>query len=435
MAGRRSASRDRRRRRARRSGPELATVGDVRALTPAGEAVVASDLGTVLVFGGLPGEEVDVRGVHREGKVLRGREARVLRASPERRPATCPRADACGGCALGVASQALEEQIKRAHLQRALGPVAPELEVEWCPAPRREGYRGRARLHHRRHALGYRARRGLELVDIPDCEVLAPRLNEALQILREELSPVLVGAGEIALALRSDGGVIVASRVATDQPPETYRALERCAATSPIVGAMAWIGAGAPARFGDADHFVEGADSEPLYLPFGGFGQAQPAVNRALALHVANEAEVAQRRVLELYAGAGNFSILLARGAASFESVEFSEEAVEMARRNLRLRGLRGALRVGRAEDAAGEGAVDVVVLDPPRSGALAAIAPVVARRPERIVYVSCQPTTLGRDLRELHDAGYQPTRAVAFDMFPKTAHVESAVTLARRGR
>ena len=148
--------------------------------------------------------------------------------------------------------------------------------------------------------------------------------------------------------------------------------------------------------------------------------------------YVAAQADVAGQRVLELYSGAGNMSVLLAAGAARFESVESSPSAVEAARENLRSRELPGKLVCGRAEGHAKGATIDVLVLDPPREGALAALEAALMRRPAKVVYVSCQPSTLGRDLGLLQRAGYALVAVSAFDMFPQTAHLESVVTLTR---
>jgi 23S rRNA (uracil1939-C5)-methyltransferase len=144
-------------------------------------------------------------------------------------------------------------------------------------------------------------------------------------------------------------------------------------------------------------------------------------------------AQPERARALELYAGHGNLTFALA-SAASLVAIESDAAAVDALRAQLLERGFPHVqVRCAdAAEGARGGSPVDVAVLDPPRSGARAAIAALLKRNPARIVYVSCDLATLERDLRALTDACYRVDRALAFDMFPQTAHLESVVRLQR---
>jgi 23S rRNA (uracil1939-C5)-methyltransferase len=181
---------------------------------------------------------------------------------------------------------------------------------------------------------------------------------------------------------------------------------------------------------GDPREVTEGADGEPLVGPAFGFSQANAVVNRALAERVLALAEPEGQRVLELYAGHGNLSVCLAPRARSFVAVEQSEAAASACRDNLARRELNGRVIAADAASGARHGEADVVVLDPPRKGAREALGAIVAARPKRIVYVSCDLATLKRDLGELRSAGFAVREAFAFDMFPQTAHLETVVLL-----
>ena len=175
-----------------------------------------------------------------------------------------------------------------------------------------------------------------------------------------------------------------------------------------------------------------GGDGLPLRAGIGGFGQAHGSLNAALAAHVEAEAEAADRSLVELYAGAGNLTVRLARSARTVTAVESDRDAVEALRSNLATRGLTNV----KVHEEAVEARVkpwkaDVVVLDPPRAGAKEACALLAASPVRRIVYVSCDPDSLGRDLQTL-SSRYSLTRLVAFEMFPQTGLVEVVATLAR---
>ena len=139
-------------------------------------------------------------------------------------------------------------------------------------------------------------------------------------------------------------------------------------------------------------------------------------------------------RVLDLYSGAGNFTLPLARRGARVLGVERNGEAVRAGRANAARLGL--ATAAFQAADVAAAvrtmtpGTVDVVVLDPPRAGAADVVTALAALRAPRIVYVSCDPATLARDVRALHSHAYRPGRIQPIDVFPQTYHVETVAEL-----
>jgi 23S rRNA (uracil1939-C5)-methyltransferase len=214
------------------------------------------------------------------------------------------------------------------------------------------------------------------------------------------------------------------------QPPEAYAAAAALAERPEIAGISPHAGEGtAPARFGDPREGAAGLDGEPMRASVAGFAQANDVVNRALVAEAVALAEADGATVLELYAGAGNLTVPLARRASKLVAVEVVKDALDASRETLEARGLSATLVHAKAEDAP-RGRFDVVLLDPPRIGAAEAIPRVVEARPKRVVYVSCDPGTLARDLRALGEAGYVVDFAAGFDMFPRTVHVEALVRL-----
>jgi 23S rRNA (uracil1939-C5)-methyltransferase len=427
MSAGRGAQRKRRSpRRARRSGY-------VRDIARGGEAVVATDQGVVLAPLAVPGEEVEVDRIERRGGVERGRLARVRAPSHHRVEAPCERAEACGGCPLMTLSIGEQRRFKAGWVAEAVG---------WTEVPMRApspdlAYRRRARLAFQATSagarLGYRGHRSRHVVDVPTCPVLAPVLDDALERVRRELAPHLVGRGELRLTVGTGGRPVVSLSSAEPQPPALYSAARE------LVGAFAGValylgGATTPAVFGDPAEELEGPGGDLLRGPAGAFSQANDAVNEALVETVVQLAEPAGRTVVELYAGMGNLTVPLARRAARVVAVERDPAAARAAEENLRRAGLTAEVRAGEAE-AEPLPKADVLVLDPPRTGARDALGRALGTGAERIVYVSCDPVTLGRDVATLRDAGYEVDHAMAFDMFPHTAHVEAVVRLRRRSR
>jgi 23S rRNA (uracil1939-C5)-methyltransferase len=417
----------------------IATVeGKVTGYARSGEAWVETERGRFCVAGAVPGDRVRVAPLPRE-KVPRARLVEVLEPSAERVEKACAIADACGGCPFMSASPALEARTKQARVEAALRdvPAAPGLEVVFrAPGPPL-GYRRRVRmafLGGEGARLGYRTRRSHAVLDVERCPVLEAPLEAALAVVRAVLLPALRGKGELRLALVAGDPAEVAVSIHAGgmQPPEAYAAAERLAGRAGFAGVALHAGEGlAPAVFGDPREVARGLDGSPMRASVAGFAQSNDAVNRALVEEAVRLAEPEGASVLELYAGAGNLTAPLAARASRVVAVELAKDALDAARANLDARGLTATLVCAKAEDAP-RGRFDVVVLDPPRAGAAPALGRIVDARPKRIVYVSCDPTTLGSDLRALGAAGYVADFAAAFDMFPRTGHVEALVRLVR---
>jgi 23S rRNA (uracil1939-C5)-methyltransferase len=394
----------------------------VRDLAAGGEGVVPTEDGTFLVRGAIPGERVRLAVEKKDARLLA-----VLDASPDRVEAICVDADACGGCPLMIASPAASRTYKLARIERATG-LAPE----WVEGPAL-GYRRRARLAFdaRRKSLGYRASRSREIVRVRTCHVLDPRLETARGRLAEILDR-LTGAGEIALDL-GPSGVVASIVTPIAQAEPFYRAAEALVAAGAVAGIELRVEGAAPAVFGDVRSMTLDREGQPLFGPALGFAQANDTVNRVLVERVLELAEPAGKSVLELYAGAGNLTVALARHAKDLTAVERDADLV----RALRLNAAERALAVKIVHDDA-EAAVarirrpEVVVLDPPRTGAREVVRALAELRARVIVYVSCDPATLERDGKELTARGYIVDRSVALDMFPQTAHVEAVARFVR---
>lgn len=407
--------------------------GTVRDLARSGDGVVETERGVVFAAGVLPGERVRLHGVQPRGSATRAKRVEVVAASGQRQDPACPIVDRCGGCPLMIATDALEARFKRGLVEKALAevPGASEVALGWTSLEPRLAYRRRARLAWRsdrgRLRLGYRAGRSRTVVDVRRCAVLSPPLEDAR---RWATRLPLAADGELHFALGA-GGPVVALRSDEPQPPELYSSLAQD--LGPCVGvALRAGGATADATWGDPREVTTAIDGQPLLGSVAGFSQPHAAINDALVRQVVGLAEAHGRDVLELFSGAGNLTVALAPGARSLLAVERDEAACAAARENLAARALTATVRCDDAETYRPMTRPDVVLLDPPRSGAPGASARLAQLGPPTIVMVSCDPPTLSRDLRALAKAGYRVDAVHAFDMFPQTAHVETVVRLRR---
>ncbi|MBX3247316.1 MAG: class I SAM-dependent RNA methyltransferase [Myxococcales bacterium] len=409
--------------------------GITRRMARGGDGIVETPEGEIYVRGALPGDRVRVGGVDRRGKVLLGQVLEVLEPSADRREPPCTHAEACGGCAwMGWSTEAQRAE-KATRVAALLGveriPIVTGAEL---------GYRRRTRLAWSRRGgvprLGYRGAREHAIVDVERCVVLAAPIARALQAIRDGLLAALEGEGELSIARRDDGAV-VALRTDVAQPPAVYAAARALvdAPGGPIRGVALFVEGGAPALLGDPRERTLGADGLPLEGTIGGFSQAHDELNDVLARAVHAQAGAgACARVLELHAGHGNLGVLLAKEAEAYVAVELDADAARIARENFDARGLRSP-KVKVVEGDAGSyprGDWDVVVLDPPRTGAREVVERLTREPVPAVVYVSCDPTTLARDLDVLRRGGYEVTHATAYDLFPQTPHVETLVRMRR---
>ncbi|MSP24777.1 MAG: class I SAM-dependent RNA methyltransferase [Myxococcales bacterium] len=415
---------------------------EIHDLANTGEGVGRDTSGAaVFVSGALPRERVLVAIDERARSPRRATLLRVVSPSTDRIEPACPYVVQCGGCDLMHLAPAT-----RFHWQERalLSTLASELRaVTPVPTPSRHaptpalGYRNRARLRieadGKRAKVGFSAPRSHRLAEIDHCVILEDALAPAIAELASLFSTSR-GEGEARAALGIDRRRVYEVTFRGELDGTLFGRIERD--FRGIAGARVWLeGATAPFTVGDPRCFVTGADGLPLTAPSGGFLQASEAGGSAIA-NAVNAAAGRVEHAVELFAGSGTFTILLARQAAQLLAIEADADAAAALKDNLRARSLAN-VRV-REEDAnsfAIPRNTELVVLDPPRAGAPGAMARIIVARARRVVYASCNPSTLGRDLATLARAGYTIDALALFDLFPQTSQLETIATLSLRSR
>jgi 23S rRNA (uracil1939-C5)-methyltransferase len=399
----------------------------------------------VFVRGAALGDHAALR-VDLSTRPAEGRIVRLDVRGPSRVEPACPYTRTCGGCAWMHLSLPGQNEAHR----KLLGDALPEtwngiaLEVHTCAEP--FGYRTRTRLHARssggRATVGLQEAKTHDPVEVDRCIVLDPRLDHA----RLALAPLLEGAhgrGDAQIALGASGRPVLELTWNGRLSPKTFGRLEAGVNHEAWAGARVFEGeVKRPAVFGDPTPWSRGADGEPLRLAPGGFAQASETANallatRLLALCRGLREPAGLGKVVELFAGAGNLTVLLARSSDRMIAVEANEAACQAHRENLVARGLDAkGVRViaGLAEEYTIPKGTDLCVLDPPRTGARLVMDQILQSRPKAIAYVSCDVSTLARDLRVL-DSAYAPVALEAFTMFPQTPHLETLAVLRARPR
>lgn len=423
----------------RRQPPPFELRVESLALGGDGIAHLETDEGGRAVFlpgtakGDLVAAEVDFR-----KKPARGRVLRLLEPSPDRVEPPCPEAGACGGCDFmhlrPEAQATAHAEIVREALSRAIGVEIPS--VISHPSSRTERYRTRARLavhaQGSRVRVGYRPPRSHRVHDVAACLVLDERLAPVLELIRNLLEGQR-GEGDASIALGASDLPVIELRWKGELGGEVFARAEALVLRHALAGIDIWLGeAKAPARIGDPSTLTLGGDGEPLFVPSGGFAQAQPEMSRLLVERAVALLDPAGEDVLELFAGSGNFTVALARLARSVVAVEADTLATEAARANLRARGLEAKVVAADADAFELPAKYRHVLLDPPRAGAPGACRRIAASRVKRVVYASCDPGTLARDVLTLIRAGFALEKVETFEMFPHTSHVETLVALER---
>ncbi|MBI5503973.1 MAG: 23S rRNA (uracil(1939)-C(5))-methyltransferase RlmD [Deltaproteobacteria bacterium] len=393
----------------------------------------------VFVEGAAPGERVRARVRRDHGSYAEADLIEVLEPGSVRVAPPCPIVDECGGCPWQHVDYQAQLAAKRRAIVDALeriGGIADPEVGEVTPSPQTLGYRNRLSLRFERGRMGFYQARSNTLVPVPDCLLAEPRIREALPQaerfaggLKTDINRVEIATRGLlpglVLALQSKGRLRHADTLATREMVETP--------DTPVRGVVL-SGRGWRRQWGEIGRRFEVAEGVCVELPGASFGQVNTAANRILVATVVDAVLQGRApRVLELFAGAGNFSFALARSAARVIAVDEDAAAVEAGRRAVedsRVPGLRFVASAAKTYLERHAERPDVLVVDPPRSGLGDAVTAAGALRPARIVYVSCNPPTLARDLRALGDHGYRLVRADPIDLFPHTFHVETVCTL-----
>ncbi|MGZ8441756.1 MAG: class I SAM-dependent RNA methyltransferase [Candidatus Deferrimicrobiaceae bacterium] len=383
-------------------------------------------MGVLFVRWALSGEVVSVRIVERRREYAFAEAVEVLSPSPHRVDPPCEVFGECGGCQLQHAEYAYQVEMKREILREAFRRIG-KTDVAPEAAPPREpfGYRYRGRFRVDGEKVGFHGERSHRLVPVSRCPLMIDAINAVL--------PALRGLGRIAIVsevqVASDG---VRASASFPGVPFGKGMVEH------LAGRTGGVLSGA--RFEDRSW-----GEERITLPLDGisysvsprgFFQANWRMNQAMVGRIgAILGEPAGARLLDLYAGAGNFALPLAAKVREVVAVEGEGPSFRELCGNVRENALENVRTVRSSVEAfRPEGRFDVVVLDPPRAGlseqALARVREIAAGK---IFYVSCDPSTLARDVRSL-SGRYDLSLIEMHDFFPNTHHVEALAVLTSRG-
>ena len=410
----------------------MSVEAEITAMTFGPYAVGHVDGRTVMVPNAAPGDRIEVELVSERRDYSIGRIVRLISPGEDRRTAPCPFLPRCGGCdwqQLRHDAQArLKGRIVASELNRAFA-LTLDADSLVMPSAKEFGYRSRIRLRVGRDgALGFTELASNRLVEIDSCMVADPAIRIPVALARA-LGRDLE---EIEVVASGDRNVLIADLRRVVSPKHLELARKLLESDRTIAGIVLRAG-GRRESLSDVHIEIEVEPGLVLRADADVFSQVNHAQNRKLVELVMSLAEPgASSNVLDLFCGAGNLSLPAARRGARVTGVDSDAGAVAAAQRNAERLGLADrtqfvamkAEQLARFLERAGY-RPDTVILDPPRTGAAALMAPIAKLRAARVLYVSCDVATLVRDLRALTAACYRVARVRAFDFFPNTHHVE----------
>lgn len=427
--------------------PESAKITD---LSYEGRGVAHVDGKTVFIDDALPGELVEWQRLKRGSNFDEGKLLRVIEPSPDRVEPRCAHFGMCGGCVLQHLSSEQQLQFKQKQLMDSLTRIGKVTPREILP-PLQAGtwnYRRRARLAARwvpkrnLTMVGFRERSTAFITDIRRCEVLQPPLDQLIVPLSEMVTALSIRhrVPQIEVAV-ADNAVALVVRVLeplTEADTEVLRRFGRQHSVQMFLQPGGYDTIAPMDAVEPLEYRLPAFDLSLQFLPTD-FVQVNGALNlQMIDRAVELLAPTPDDRVLDLFCGLGNFSLPLARRAGQVVGVEGEASLVQRARDNASRNGLQNTqfFTANLADESMGSakyvsqwaGKFDKVLLDPPRAGAKE-VLPVVAKSgADTVLYISCHPGSLARDAGILvHEHGYKLQAAGVMDMFPHTAHVESA--------
>ncbi|MGI6755359.1 MAG: 23S rRNA (uracil(1939)-C(5))-methyltransferase RlmD [Atopobiaceae bacterium] len=428
----------------------MAYGADAIAHTPEGK--------TAFVYGAVPGDIVLAEVVREEKSFLKARTVQVVTPSRERVVPACPYADVCGGCPWAHMSRALQLKAKRSSVVDALVRIGhadasqAEALVAQTEAPSPEwGYRNKIELGCARQGhqvrIGLHGADGTSIIKVDSCPLFAAKgkvvkaVSGALSYLATSHQLDFERIGIRTSQHTGQTEVALWTRPAAFPRAQVAKVLEDALKPNSVVRVMskgptkARKIAGVEVLSGQG-FWTERIGGERMYLSAPSFFQVNTkAAEKLQELVLSGLKPQSSDVAMDLYCGAGTFTLPLARACSWVDAVESYGPAVRDLRRNLDAAGLDNADPIGGDADLEfPDSDADIIVVDPPRAGLAASVVDKLSCQKARaIAYVSCDPATLARDLARFRERGvFKPTSITPVDLFPQTFHVETVVLMSR---
>lgn len=440
---------------------------EISSLGHSGEGIGKVDGFTVFVEDAIPGDLIKVKITTLKKNYGIGKLLEIINPSKDRVSPKCPVADTCGGCQIMYMDYGAQLETKRVMVEETLKrigkidvPVKPTLGME-NPYEYRNKAQFPVGVMDGKAILGFYKKGSHDIVDTEYCHIQSPINEEIVKVIkkyiedfgvevydeknntgliRHVVTKVGFTTGEVMVVIVTNGKKLPNKEELIKNLKENVVGLKSVVQNINKKNTNVIFGETTFTLYGE-DKIVDYIGDLKFNISAKSFYQVNPAQTKVLydkALEYANL--TGEERVFDIYCGIGTISLFLAKKAREVHGIEVVESAIEDAKENATINNLVNTnFHVGRAEIVVPklyEDGIraDVVVVDPPRKGCEESVLEtIVNMEPKRVVYVSCNPATLARDLAYLDDRGYKTVEVQPVDMFPHSSHVETVVELQRQ--
>lgn len=330
----------------------------------------------------LPGETVDIKVTEEKKKYNLAKIQTIIEKNPNRIEPICPYYEECGGCDFGHVNYETELKYKKEKVENILKKYAHiDVNIEITPSDKVYNYRNKITLHKQNEKIGLVKKNSSEVIEIKECKLVDEKINEILHNKPKEG------------IIRTNGKEIILN---------------------------------------ENEHITINIDKYKFKVNLNSFFQINPYTYEKMFNHI-KKLISSNDVLLDLYSGVGVFSILLSENCKKIYGIEINENSYKNALENKKVNNLENIdFMLGKVEDNLPKikEKIDTIIVDPPRNGlSKTTIKQIININPKKIIYVSCNPMTLSRDLNLLN-SNYNLESIKAFDMFPKTNHVECVCKL-----
>lgn len=422
---------------------------------------------TVFVHGALPGDKAIIKIDKVSKKYAVGHVIDMIEPSSYRVDPLCPVADRCGGCHMQALDYKAQLAYKARHVKDALKHIGGLENVQVMDAigmdePWR--YRNKAQIpvavSGKDIAMGFFAIGTHDVVDIDACPIQHPVVDDVIKVFKDYIKRYGIsvydeknGRGLLRHVLVrvgfNSGQVMVVPIINGSELPHQAELIAMLSGSVPGLTSVVLninrqktnviLGKECRTLYG-SDHIVDQLCGLTFKISALSFYQVNPIQTEVLYNKAIEYARLdGSQTVLDAYCGIGTISLIAAKKAKKVYGIEEVSQAIEDARENARINGINNVEFIcGKAEDVIyrfieDDVPIDIIIMDPPRKGCDPAfLEAAVQLSPPRMVYVSCNPATLARDLRYLHEHGYKVVEVQPVDLFPHTVHVETICRLAK---
>jgi 23S rRNA (uracil1939-C5)-methyltransferase len=398
----------------------------------------------IMVPATVPGDKICVRVTDSKGNYAFGERVRLLQPSPLRQTPPCPYVSDCGGCPWQQIRYEAQLKAKEQSVADALRRIGKLDGFELRPiiaSPREYHYRRRIRLQcDKTKRIGFFRALSHDLVEVEGCHIADGTLNTVIEPLRTWVNELDTTIAHVEIVTGDDPNEIVAvGKAAGEFIRRDNAACERLVNQARGINGLILYAETWRQEWGHTEVSIRSDDGICLKVEGDVFTQVNAEGNRELLRELLAAGGFEKNdQLLELYSGAGNFTLSLAKRAQKLIAVESYRQAIDSGRRSAQFNGIANIRWICAQVPAAVERLAKArerfskIILDPPRAGAKGIDRNLASLGAEKILYVSCNPATLARDLAALARHGYKLVIIQPIDLFPHTFHVESLAVMIR---